>query len=81
MYMIVVNSLKFRDKQTEYMDKADKSEQIILQRGDDKAYAITLMPPSGIFVDTQLLSADFIPEQQIRERVHQHIDKLFSESK
>lgn len=63
------------------MDTADKSEQIILQRGHDKAYAITPMNPSDIFVNTQLLSADFISGQQIRELVYQHIDKLFSESK
>lgn len=79
--MIVISSREFRDKQAEYMDKVDEGEQIVVQRGRDKAYAITPLKPSDIFVNTQLLSADFVSGQQIRERVHQHIDKLFSESK
>lgn len=61
------------------MDKADKGEQIIVQRGRDKAYAVTPIKTSDMRVNPQLLSGDFVTGQQIKEQVHQHIDKLFSE--
>lgn len=77
--MLVISSREFRDKQAEYMDRADNGEQIIVQRGRDKAYAITPVKSSDIYVNTQILSEDFITGQQVREKVHQHIDKLFSE--
>lgn len=76
--MIVTSSRELRDKQAEYMDEADKGEQIIVRRSRDRAHTITPMNPSDISVNTQLLSTDFVSGQQIRERVHQHIDKLFS---
>lgn len=76
--MLVISSREFRDKQAEYMDRADKGEQIIVQRGRDKAYAITPVQAADIYVNTQILSQDFVSGQQIKERVHQHIDKLFS---
>lgn len=79
--MLVISSREFRDKQAEYMDRADKGEQIIIQRGRDKAYAITPMKSTDIYNNTQLSSGDFMTGQQIRERVHLHIDKLFSENK
>lgn len=79
--MLVISSREFRDRQAEYLDRADKGEQIIVQRGRNKAYAITPMKSSDKYIDTQLLSEDFVTGSQIRERVHQHIDKLFSENK
>lgn len=77
--MLVISSRGFRDKQAEYVDRVDKGEQIIVQRGRDKAYAITPVNSSDIYVNTQILSEDFITGQQVRERLHRHIDKLFSE--
>lgn len=79
--MLVISSREFRDKQAEYMDRADKGEQIIVQRGRDKAYSITPIKPTDTYINTQLLSGDFLTGQEIRERVYQHIDKLFSENK
>jgi prevent-host-death family protein len=76
--MLVIISREFRDKQAEYMDRADKGEQIIVQRGRDKAYAITPVKSSDIYINTQVLSEDFVSGEQIKEQVHQHIDKLFS---
>jgi prevent-host-death family protein len=76
--MLIISSREFRDKQAEYMDRADKGEQIIVQRGRDKAYAITPVKSSDIYVNTQVFSEDFVSGDQIKERVHQHIDKLFS---
>lgn len=42
-------------------------------------FILPLKPASAL--NTQLLSGDFLTGQEIRERVHQHIDKLFSENK
>ena len=47
--MLVISSREFRDKQVEYMDRADKGEQIIVQRGRDKSYAITPVKSSDIY--------------------------------
>lgn len=76
--MLVISSREFRDKQAEYMDRADRGEQIIVQRGRDKAYAITPVKSSDIYINRQALSENFVSGEQIKEQVHQHIDKLFS---
>ena len=76
--MLVISSREFGDKQAEYMDRADRGEQIIVQRGRDKAYAITPVKSSDIYINTPVLSEDFVSGEQIKEQVHQHIDKLFS---
>lgn len=38
--MLVISSREFREKQAEYFDRADKGEQIIVQRGKNKSYKI-----------------------------------------
>ena len=38
--MKIVNSREFRDHQKKYFDLVDQNEQIIVQRGKDKAYVI-----------------------------------------
>ena len=76
--MLVISSREFRDKQAEYMDRADKGEQIIVQRGRDKSYAITPVKFSDVYVNTQILSEDFVSGREIKERVHEYIDRLFS---
>jgi len=76
--MLVISSREFRDKQAEYMDRADNGEQIIVQRGRDKAYAITSVKSSDIYINTQIIAGDFVSGEQIKQQVHEHIDKLFS---
>lgn len=39
--MLVISSREFRDNQKKYMDLVDKNEQIIIQRGKGRAYALT----------------------------------------
>lgn len=39
--MLIVSSREFREKQKMYLDLVDKNEQIIVQRGKNKAYALT----------------------------------------
>ena len=38
--MIIVSSREFRDRQKDYLDKVDEGEEILIQRGKDKAYKI-----------------------------------------
>jgi len=39
--MLVISSREFRENQKMYFDLIDKNEQIIVQRGKDKAYVLT----------------------------------------
>ena len=56
--MLVISSREFREKQKMYLDLVDQNEQVIVQRGKNKAY--TLTPIS----DTDRFFAD--PEVKIR---------------
>ena len=38
--MLIISSREFRDHQKKYFDLVDQNEQIIVQRGKDKAYVI-----------------------------------------
>lgn len=53
--MLVVSSREFRKKQAEYMDKLDSGEQIIIQRGKNKAYSITPIKDEDIYFAPQMI--------------------------
>ncbi len=53
--MLVVSSREFREKQAEYMDRADQGEQIIIQRGKNKSYTITPVVEDDIYFSTQII--------------------------
>lgn len=53
--MLVVSSREFREKQAEYMDKLDNGEQIIIQRGKNKAYAITQVTDEDVYFSPQMI--------------------------
>jgi antitoxin YefM len=38
--MMIISSREFRDNQKKYFDLVDQNEQIIVQRGKDKAYVL-----------------------------------------
>ena len=38
--MMIISSREFRDNQKKYLDLVDQNEQVIVQRGKDKAYII-----------------------------------------
>ena len=38
--MLIVSSREFRDNQKKYFDLVDQNEQVIVQRGKDKAYIL-----------------------------------------
>jgi len=65
--MLVISSREFREKQAEYMDKADNGEQIIVQRGKNKAYALTPISEDDLYFTPEMLARIKESIQQIRE--------------
>ena len=59
--MMIISSREFRDHQKKYFDLIDQDEQIVVQRGKDKAYVI--VPLS----DVDRLSVNETLIQTIRE--------------
>jgi prevent-host-death family protein len=65
--MLVISSREFREKQAEYMDRADKGEQIIVQRGKNKAYAITPISEDDLYFTPRMIA-------RIKESIQQISD-------
>lgn len=53
--MLVISSREFRRNQKEYFDRADKGEQIIVQRGKDKAYALTPVGEDDMYFNAEMI--------------------------
>ncbi|MGF7137867.1 prevent-host-death protein [Roseimarinus sediminis] len=53
--MLVISSREFRQNQKIYFEKADKGEQIIVQRGKDRAYALTPINENDIYFDSKMI--------------------------
>jgi len=58
--MLIISSREFREKQKRYLDLVDQNEQVIVQRGKNKAYIVTPITYTDRFL------AD--PEVKIRLR-------------
>ena len=65
--MLVISSREFREKQAEYMDRADKGEQIIIQRGKNKAYFITPVTEDDMYFSSQMIEKINKSIQQVKE--------------
>ncbi len=65
--MLVVSSREFRDKQAEYMDRADNGEQVIVQRGKNKAYSITPVTEDDLYFTPEMLAKIDVAIQQVKE--------------
>lgn len=53
--MLVISSREFRQNQRKYFDKADKGENIIVQRGKDKAYALTPVSEDDLYFNAEMI--------------------------
>jgi len=54
--MMIISSREFRDQQRKYFDLVDQNEQVIVQRGKDKAYVIVpLNDVDRLSVNDQLI--------------------------
>lgn len=62
--MLVISSREFRQNQRIYFEKADKGEQIIVQRGKDKAYALTPVNEDDVYFNAEML-------ERIKESIKQ----------
>ena len=53
--MLVISSREFRQNQRFYFEKADKGEQIIVQRGKDKSYALTPINDDDVYFNAEMV--------------------------
>ncbi len=53
--MLIISSREFRQNQRMYFEKADKGEQIIVQRGKDKSYALTPIGEDDIYFNEKMV--------------------------
>ena len=67
--MTIISSREFRDNQKKYFDLADQNEQIIVQRGKDKAYVIVpLNDADRLSVNNELIQT--VQEAEVEYRRH-----------
>jgi antitoxin YefM len=65
--MLVVSSREFRQNQKKYFERADEGEQIIVQRGKDKAYSLTPVEPEDLYFNAEMV-----------DRIKQSLDQVKS---
>jgi len=53
--MLIISSREFRQNQRLYFDKIDKGEQVIVQRGKDKSYALTPIGKDDIYFNEKMV--------------------------
>ena len=53
--MLVISSREFRQNQRLYFERADKGEQIIVQRGKDKSYALTPINADDVYFSAEMV--------------------------
>ena len=65
--MLVISSREFRQNQRLYFEKADKGEQIIVQRGKDKSYALTPIGEDDIYFNEKMVKKIKKSAQEARD--------------
>lgn len=53
--MTVISSREFRQNQRLYFEKVDQGEQIIIQRGKDKSYALTPIGDGDMYFNEKMV--------------------------
>lgn len=53
--MVIISSREFRQNQKEYFDRVDRGEQIIVQRGKDKAYILTPVTENDLYFNEEMI--------------------------
>ena len=53
--MLIISSREFRQNQRIYFEKADQGEQVIVQRGKDKAYALTPVNKDDVYFNAEMV--------------------------
>ena len=62
--MLIINSREFRQNQRLYFEKVDNGEQIIVQRGKDKAYALVPVSEKDVYFNAKMV-------ERIKESIEQ----------
>jgi cell fate regulator YaaT (PSP1 superfamily) len=63
--MLVISSREFRENQKKYFDLIDQKEQVIVQRGKNKSYALVPIDET----------VKYFSEPEIRERLDRSIEE------
>ncbi|HSF55824.1 MAG TPA: hypothetical protein VLA71_18870 [Algoriphagus sp.] len=54
--MLIISSKEFRDNQKKYFDLVDQNQQVIVQRGKDKSYALVpINDEDRFFLDPKVI--------------------------
>ncbi|NJK98751.1 MAG: prevent-host-death protein [Bacteroidales bacterium] len=64
--MLVISSREFRQNQRVYFEKADKGEQIIVQRGKDKSYALTPVNDDDVYFSAEMIKKIKLSAEQAK---------------
>lgn len=65
--MLIISSREFRENQAEYMDRVDNGEQIIVQRGKNKAYSITPVTEDDLYFTPKMVARIKQSIEQVNE--------------
>ena len=63
--MLVISSREFREKQKMYLDLVDQKEQVIVQRGKNKAYILTAISKED----------SFFSDPEVKARIMQSLEQ------
>ena len=81
--MLIISSREFRDNQASYLDRVDNGEEILVQRGRNKAYKIIPITEDDTVISKEyILSVDedlerAITGEELLNRIKPRIEKLF----
>jgi len=75
--MVIISSREFRQNQRLYFEKADKGEQVIVQGGKDKSYALTPIREDDIYFNQKMV--DRIKKSAKQARDGKYIEITSSE--
>lgn len=64
--MLVISSREFRQNQRLYFERADKGEQIIVQRGKDKSYALTPINEDDVYFSAEMIKQIKLSAEQAK---------------
>jgi len=75
--MLIISSREFRQNQKHYFERADNGEQIIVQRGKDKAYALTPINEDDVYFNAEMikkikLSAEQAKNGEVKKKLQSH---------
>lgn len=64
--MLVISSREFRQNQKLYFERADKGEQIIVQRGKDKSYVLTPINEDDVYFSAEMVKKIKLSAEQAK---------------